>query len=104
MYDYLVVGSGFFGSTAARLLSDLGMLCLVIDKNPYVGGMASDTVAHGQIIGLHGAHIFHTNSEEVWRFINQFSIIEPFINKPKVMSLGDLGDRFRLKRIAKHVR
>ncbi len=88
MYDYLIVGSGFFGSTAARLLTDLGKSCLVIDKNPYVGGMASDTVLHGQIVGLHGCHVFHTNSEEVWKFINQFSEIEPFINKPKVLSEG----------------
>jgi len=35
-YDYLIVGAGLFGATFARLATDRGNRCLVIDKRkPY---------------------------------------------------------------------
>ena len=37
-YDYLIVGSGLFGATFARLATDRGKRCLVIDKRPHLGG------------------------------------------------------------------
>jgi UDP-galactopyranose mutase len=86
-YDFLVVGSGFFGATIARKLTDAGKTCLVIDKNEFLGGAAHDfRWTNGQLVAGAGAHIFHTHSEEVWQFTNQFCSMEPFINKPKVLS------------------
>lgn len=86
-YDFLVVGAGFFGATFARLATDAGKSCLVIDRLPHVAGAAHDSKWNcGQIVASYGAHIFHTNSDEVWHFINQFGEMEPFINKPKVLS------------------
>ena len=38
LYDYLIVGSGLFGATFARLATDRGKRCLVIDKRPHLGG------------------------------------------------------------------
>ena len=40
-YDFLIVGAGFFGATCARLLTDKGYKCLIIEKNSYVGGLAA---------------------------------------------------------------
>jgi UDP-galactopyranose mutase len=86
-YDFLVVGSGFFGSTFARKATEAGKTCLVIDKNNHIAGATYDRKwDNGIIVGEYGAHIFHTASEEVWDFINQFTTIETFINKPKVLS------------------
>lgn len=86
-YDFLVVGAGFFGATFARLATDAGKSCLVIDRLPHIAGAAHDSKWDcGQIVASYGAHIFHTNSDEVWHFINQFGEMEPFINKPKVLS------------------
>jgi len=31
-YDYLIVGCGIFGTTFARLATDAGKRCLIIDK------------------------------------------------------------------------
>ena len=37
-YDYLIVGSGLFGSTFACMAKRQGKKCLVIDKRPQLGG------------------------------------------------------------------
>lgn len=88
-YDYLIVGAGFFGSTFARKMTDNGKKCLVVDKLNHVAGAAYDRKwDNGVIVGDYGAHIFHTQSEEVWDFINRFAVMDSFINKPKVLSKG----------------
>ena len=89
-FDYLIVGAGFFGSTVARILTDAGKSCLVIDKDIHLGGAAHDFIwpTNGQIVCGAGAHIFHTQSEQVWNFVNRFCEMESFINKPKVLTGG----------------
>ena len=37
-YDYLIVGSGLFGSVFAYQAKKNGKKCLVIDKRPHIGG------------------------------------------------------------------
>lgn len=65
----------------------MGKKCLVIEKSPHVAGAAFDKKwDNGIIVSEYGAHILHTHSEEVWQFLNQFSDIQPFVNKPKVIS------------------
>ena len=39
-YDYLIVGCGIFGTTFARLATDAGKKCLIIDKREHIGGSA----------------------------------------------------------------
>ena len=38
MYDFLIVGAGMFGATFARVATDAGKRCLVIDKRPHIAG------------------------------------------------------------------
>ena len=38
MYDYLIVGSGLFGSVCARELTDKGYSVCVIEKRSHIGG------------------------------------------------------------------
>lgn len=90
MYDYLIVGAGFFGATFARQATDLGKKCLVIDKKSHVAGAAYDTKAHDYYVSEYGAHIFHTNSVMIWDFVNQFSRFNSFVNRPKVVSQGKI--------------
>lgn len=85
-YDFLIVGAGFFGATAARILTNQGKKCLVIDKNSHLAGASHDFTKDQIIVSSYGAHIFHTNSEKIWEFVNLFGRFEPFINKPKVLS------------------
>ena len=75
-YDLLVVGSGFFGATIAeRCAAELGLLVCVLDRRAHIGGNAwsEPDPATGIEVHTYGSHLFHTSSEAVWRYINQFS-------------------------------
>lgn len=74
-YDYLVVGAGLSGAVLAeRLASINNCQILVIDKRDHVGGNCYDYIdENGILINKYGAHIFHTNNEQVWEYINKFS-------------------------------
>ena len=72
LYDYLIVGSGLFGATFARLATDRGKRCLVIDKRPHCGGNVYCEEMHGIQVHWYGPHIFHTSNREVWEFVNRF--------------------------------
>lgn len=89
MRDFVVAGAGFFGAAFARRATDLGKSCVVFDSRPYVGGAAHDQLIHGVHVHSHGAHIFHTDSEPVWQFVNRFGTWFPYINRPKAVA----GDR-----------
>ena len=79
MYDYLIVGAGFSGSTLARLLSEEGQRVLVVDRRNHIGGNAYDyRDKAGVIIHKYGPHIFHTETEEVWKFLSRFTGWYPY--------------------------
>ncbi len=69
------MGSGFFGSTVARLAADAGYRSLVIDKRSHIGGnsWSEKDIRTGVEVHKYGTHIFHTSSKEVWNFVNRFS-------------------------------
>ena len=74
-FDYLVVGAGFAGSVLAeRLTSQLGKRVLLVDRRPHIGGNAYDEHdAAGVLMHRYGPHIFHTNSEDVFAYLSQFT-------------------------------
>jgi UDP-galactopyranose mutase len=72
-YDYVIVGSGFFGSICARELTDAGYKCLVIEKRDHIGGNCYTEKNDNINIQKYGAHIFHTSNTEVWEWINKFT-------------------------------
>lgn len=80
-YDVLVVGCGVFGATMARKLTDAGKRVLIVDRRSHVAGNCYDYKWDSIYIHAYGAHIFHTNSEEVWKFVNQFSEFYPYRTK-----------------------
>ena len=75
MFDWLVVGAGFAGSVIAeRLASQRNAKVLVIDRRNHVGGNAYDRYdSAGILIHQYGPHIFHTNSEKIYRYLSQFT-------------------------------
>ncbi len=86
MYDYLIVGCGLFGITFARLATDAGKSCLIIDKRSHIGGNCYTEKIEGINVHAYGPHIFHTSNKFVWNFVNQYADFNNFINSPKAVS------------------
>lgn len=72
-YDYLIVGSGLFGSIFAYEANKLGKKVLVIDKRNHIGGNCYTENYQDYHIHLYGPHIFHTSQKYIWDYINQFT-------------------------------
>ena len=90
MYDYLIIGAGLYGSTLARLAKDNNKKVLVIDKRSHIAGNVYTEDIEGIHVHHYGAHIFHTNNAEVWKFINQFATFNRFTNSPVANYKGEL--------------
>ena len=81
-YDYLIVGAGLFGCTFAYRAMQQGRKCLVIDKRPQLGGNIYCEDVEGIHVHKYGAHIFHTNSRQVWDFVNSIVEFNRYTNSP----------------------
>lgn len=82
MYDYLVVGSGLYGSIFAYEANKKGKNVLVIEKREHIGGNIYTENRDGINVHKYGAHIFHTSNKEVWEYINQFAEFNRYTNSP----------------------
>ena len=81
-YDYLIIGSGLFGATFAYRAKQAGKKCLVIDKRPHLGGNIYCENIEGINVHKYGAHIFHTNNQQVWEFVNSIVEFNRYTNSP----------------------
>lgn len=88
MYDYTIIGSGIFGSTFARLATDDGKKCLVIEKRNHIGGNCYTENVHGIHVHKYGPHIFHTDNKKIWDFVNRFATFNNYKHRPVAKS-GD---------------
>lgn len=89
-YDYLVVGAGLFGAVFAQQAKEKGKKVLVIDKRPHIAGNIYTKKVEGIDVHEYGAHIFHTNDRDVWKYITQFIEFNRFTNSPVANYHGEL--------------
>lgn len=89
-YDYIIVGTGLFGSIFAYEASKKGRKCLVIDKRNHIGGNIYCEDKEGINVHKYGAHIFHTNNKVIWEYINQFTKFNNYINSPIANYHGEI--------------
>ena len=89
-YDYLIVGAGLFGATFAWRARQAGKTCLVIDRREHTGGNTYCEQVEGINVHRYGAHIFHTNNEEIWRFVNSLVPFNRYTNSPVANYQGKL--------------
>lgn len=75
MYDAIIVGAGWAGAVIAERLSDSNYKVLVIDKRDHIGGNCYDEIdlQTGILYHKYGPHIFHTDNEEVWKYLSLFT-------------------------------
>ncbi len=82
----LVVGAGFAGSVVARFLAEAGYQIKVIDIRDHIAGNAYDyTNEHGIRIHKYGPHLFHTNNQKVYDWLNKFGEWVPYKHKVKAI-------------------
>jgi UDP-galactopyranose mutase len=90
MYDYLIIGSGFYGSICAYELNKAGYKCIVLEKRDHVGGNCYTENIYGINIHKYGPHIFHTSDDEVWKWINHFANFNNFTLRPAANYNGEI--------------
>ena len=99
--DVIIVGAGYAGCVTARILADAGKHVLILEKRNHIGGNAYDYLdENGVMRHEYGPHIFHTNSEQAFDFLSQFTDWYPYEHRV----LGYIEDKlvpipFNLKSI-----
>jgi len=73
-HDILIVGAGISGAVLAERYASIGKKVLIIEKRNHIAGNCFDYIdENGILVSKYGAHLFHTNDEEVWEYVNLFS-------------------------------
>ncbi|MBR0480268.1 UDP-galactopyranose mutase [Candidatus Saccharibacteria bacterium] len=88
---YIVVGAGLFGATVAEKLSHQAPV-LIIDRRPHLAGNVYSHFDEATGIEVHdyGSHIFHTESDEVWDYITQFTDFNNYTHTVNTRYQGEL--------------
>jgi UDP-galactopyranose mutase len=89
-YNYIIVGSGLFGSIFAYEAKKRGRKCLIIDKRNHIGGNIYTKKIEGINVHEYGAHIFHTSNRVVWDYINSFAEFNRYTNSPVAIYKDEL--------------
>jgi len=89
-YDYIIVGSGLFGSVFAQQAIEKNKSCLIIDKRSHIGGNVHTENINGINVHKYGPHIFHTSDKKIWDYVNRFAKFNNYINRPKVSYKNEL--------------
>jgi UDP-galactopyranose mutase len=84
----LIVGAGFSGAVIANILAKKNIKTMVIDKRNHIGGNCHTErdIKTNVMVHRYGPHIFHTDSSEVWNYINSFGEMMNYTNRVKSVS------------------
>ncbi|WP_288398727.1 UDP-galactopyranose mutase [uncultured Serratia sp.] len=90
--NVLVVGAGFSGAVIARELAEKGHKVNVIDRRSHIAGNCFDEreATTGVMVHTYGPHIFHTDNEQVWSYINKYTVMMPYTNRVKATYDGQV--------------
>lgn len=87
-YDYLIVGSGLYGSMFAYKAKLAGKKVLVVERRNHTGGNLYCKNIEGINIHMYGPHIFHTSNKKVWDFVNSITEFTPYTYSPLAVYNG----------------
>ena len=88
----LLVGAGLSGAVIGRTLAEAGHQITIVEARDHIAGNChtvrdADT---GVMVHVYGPHIFHTDDEEVWNYVNKFETFLPYKNRVKTTSKGQV--------------
>ncbi len=84
----LIVGAGLSGAVIGRELAEAGHDCRIIDARSHIAGNCHTErdADSGVMVHVYGPHIFHTDDQGVWDYVNRFATFLPFQNRVKTTS------------------
>jgi UDP-galactopyranose mutase len=72
--EIIIIGAGISGATLAERYASVGKKVLILEKRDHIGGNCYDYYNEaGILISKYGAHLFHTNDQEVWSYVKRFA-------------------------------
>lgn len=76
----VIVGTGFSGAYIGRNLAELGWKVEMVERRPQIGGQMYDYIDKetGCLVHKYGPHIFHTDDDDIWNWLNKFSKFTPY--------------------------
>ena len=81
-FDFAIIGAGLAGAVLARELQDAGASVIMFERRKHTGGNLYSPKEHDIPVHKYGAHIFHTNSQKIWNYIQKFVKINNFTHAP----------------------
>lgn len=90
--NILIVGAGFTGAVIGRELAEQGHQVRIIDSRHHVAGncYSERDEQTGVMVHTYGPHIFHTDNQEVWDYLNRFAEMMPYTNRVKTTVNGQV--------------
>jgi UDP-galactopyranose mutase len=87
-----IVGAGLSGAVIGRTLAEAGCTVDVFDMRDHVAGNCHTERDQqtGVMVHVYGPHIFHTDDDEVWNYVNRFEAFEPYKNRVKATTGGSV--------------
>ncbi|MFG6539365.1 UDP-galactopyranose mutase [Sulfitobacter sp. CS16] len=88
----LLVGAGLSGAVIGRTLAEAGHQITIVEARDHVAGNCHTVrdAETGVMVHVYGPHIFHTDDEEVWNYVNKFETFMPYKNRVKTTSKGQV--------------
>jgi UDP-galactopyranose mutase len=79
-YEIVIIGAGISGAVLAeRYATQRNKKVLILEKRDHIAGNCYDFLNEdGILVSKYGAHLFHTNYEDVWKYVNRFSNWYPY--------------------------
>ncbi|WP_417806473.1 UDP-galactopyranose mutase [Thioclava sp.] len=90
--NILLVGAGLSGAVIGRKLAEAGHSVTIVDSRPHIAGNCHTErdAQTGVMVHIYGPHIFHTDDEAVWDYVNSFETFMPYKNCVKTTSGGQV--------------
>jgi UDP-galactopyranose mutase len=87
-----IVGAGFSGAVIANQLAGAGFTVEVFESRSHIAGNChSERDAEtGVMLHVYGPHIFHTDNERAWEFVNRYAEFKPYVNRVKAITKGQV--------------
>lgn len=88
--NILLIGAGLSGAVIGRHLAEAGHQITIIDRRAHIGGncYTERDEGTGVMVHIYGPHIFHTDDEEVWNYVNRYTSFRPYKNQVKATTGG----------------